>query len=116
MKFQFVEDEIITSTKQKEEKISKEPKKKQKTLDIAEKKEIEKSIFVGTEKTQLEDISLEDIRRNMGLEKFFEDLAKSSEFRRLIYKTLTGKVHRGNTETLNNELLIKLKEFRMNNL
>ena len=38
------------------------------------------------------------------LDKWFIDLALSSEFKRLIYRIWKGKVHRGKSEELNQEL------------
>jgi len=42
----------------------------------------------------------------------FEDLSKTSEFKRLIYKAITGKVHRGSIEKLDKELSNLIIEFR----
>lgn len=47
---------------------------------------------------------------NLNLE--LEELAKTSEFQRLIYKALLGKVHRGSKEDLINKLGITLKQLR----
>jgi len=44
-----------------------------------------------------------------------EDLAKTSEFKRLMYKALIGKVHRGSSDNLDKELSKAITSFRANN-
>ncbi len=48
----------------------------------------------------------------ININKELEKLAKSSEFKRLIYKTLFGIVHRGNSEDLGLKLSKAIERFR----
>ncbi len=41
-----------------------------------------------------------------------EGLAKTSDFQRLIYKAITGKVHRGSKASLQNELRFVIQKIR----
>ena len=71
--------------------------------------EIEKTIDeLKTSKKIVEKTISKEFNLNLEL----EELAKTSEFQRLIYKALLGKVHRGSKEDLTNKLGITLKQLR----
>jgi len=55
---------------------------------------------------------IETISSDFNLNLELEELSKTSEFKRLIYKALMGKVHRGSMENLSNTLEKAIKEFR----
>lgn len=102
-------------------------KKNSNNKSTNEKEIVSKSDFVGYKNYDSFEASIEDtiiiqeqkLKRIttekapvLDLENLFENLAKTSEFRRLIYKALVGTVHRGSKEDLNQKLKISLEKFR----
>lgn len=85
VKYQLVEDEQISKPEVKEvPKLIKTVKKAKKSINTFE------------------------------ITKIFIDLANTSEFKRLIYKAIIGKVHRGSSEDLDQQLSNLLKKVRSN--
>jgi len=95
---------IEESKKEPEEKKKKEiiPEIK-KSIKSKKTKKLAKKSKISGEKT---------ISKEFNLNSELEELAKTSEFQRLIYKALLGKVHRGSKEDLTNKLGITLKQLR----
>jgi len=69
-----------------------EPVKKEKKEDVKKVKPIK------APKTQKEEVGSEKI------DVLMEELSKTSDFKRLIYRAITGKSHRGSKDSLNKEL------------
>jgi len=55
---------------------------------------------------------LKPIESDFNIKQFLTEIATESEFERLIYKSLFGKVARGSNEAIEKKLEVGLKKFR----
>lgn len=53
-----------------------------------------------------------EIKSVFDINEMLSELSQTSEFKRLIYKALLGKVHRGSKENLEKELSESITKFR----
>ena len=71
----------------------------------------QKKIIAG-EKVSVSKPELKPIAADFNIKQFLTEIATESEFERLIYKALFGKVARGSNEAIERKLEVGLKKFR----
>lgn len=68
--------------------------------------------FKKTEKKPKKPKILEEAIVSIDLQELFNELAQTSDFKRLVYRSIVGKTHRGSDKLLENKLSKLLKEVR----
>ncbi len=79
---------------------------------LESKKEPEVKITLG-EKVSVSKSKLKAIDADFNIKQFLTEMATESEFERLIYKALFGKVARGSNEVIESKLEEGIKKFRV---
>ena len=77
-----------------------------------EEKEEKKERIIIREKKEIKHIEKSEISNDFSIDEIMSDLSKTSEFKRLIYKALMGKVHRGSSLDLDKQLSESILKFR----
>ena len=90
-------------------------KEQEETKKIQEEKIIpdsQQKKFIAGEKVSVSKPELKPIVADFNIKQFLTEIATESEFERLIYKALFGKVARGSNEVIEKKLEVGLRKFR----
>lgn len=88
-------------------------------LDVFEEQEKKENIKKESKEKSQQIIEKESIKIidniDFNLEQYFENIAKSSEFKRMLYRGFFGYVSRGTNESIDNEIeeaILFLRKFK----